>query len=73
MTARLSLSDLDEGDIVLIAAFDDIPEHPFRVDSVFVDCVGGVSLSGPLKDEYGEPDLSMILRIVSKGVDQGSA
>ena len=53
MTARLSLSDLDEGDIVLIAAFDDIPEHPFRVDSVFVDCVGGVSLSGPLKDEYG--------------------
>jgi|AACY02.12.fsa_nt_gi hypothetical protein len=69
----LSLTDLSEGDIVLIVAFDDIPEHPFRVDTVFEDCVGGVSLSGPLKDEYGEPDLSMILRIVAKAGDQGRA
>ncbi|PRY69324.1 hypothetical protein CLV76_1548, partial [Marivita geojedonensis] len=49
--------DLKEDDIVVIRAFEDEwPEHLFRVTDVWEDCVGGVSLTGPLKDEYGEPD-----------------
>ncbi len=48
------------GDIVVIAAFDDLPEHLFRVDQVYDDCVGGYSLTGPLAGEYGEPGLEMI-------------
>ena len=51
------------GDVVVIAAFDDIPEHLFRVEEVYADCVGGYSLTGPLAGEYGEPDFSMILRV----------
>ena len=53
------------GDVVLIAAFDDVPEHWFRVDEVFEDCVTGVAVTGPLAGEYGEPDRSMIVRVVS--------
>ena len=53
------------GDVVVIAAFDDVPEHQFRVDEVFEDCVTGVALTGPLAGEYGEPDRSMIVRVVS--------
>jgi hypothetical protein len=48
------------GSIVTILAFDDIPEHRFRVEEVFDDCVGGYSLTGPLAGEYGEPDWSII-------------
>ena len=29
------------GQYVVIAAFDDIPEHEFEVTEVFEDCVGG--------------------------------
>ena len=32
---------MKSGDVVLIAAFDDVPEHLFRVDEVFEDCVTG--------------------------------
>ena len=56
------------GDIVVIRAGEDWPEHLFRVDDVWDDCVGGVSLTGPLKDEYGEPEYDLILRIHSKAV-----
>jgi hypothetical protein len=52
-----------EGDIVVICAFDEYPEHLFEVDEVFEDCVSGYSLSGPLKGDYGEPGLEMILGI----------
>ena len=45
------------GDVVTILAFDDVPEHLFRVDEVHDDCVTGVALTGPLTGEYGEPDL----------------
>ena len=48
------------GDVVTILAFDDVPEHLFRVDEVYDDCVTGVALTGPLAGEYGEPDLSMV-------------
>ena len=56
---------LTPGCIVLIAAFDDVPEHEFEVEEVFEDLVTGVALTGPLAGEYGEPDLEMILRVLS--------
>lgn len=49
------------GDIVRIAAFDDVPEHDFEVISVEDDCITGIALSGPLAGEYGEPDLALVL------------
>ena len=55
------------GSIVLIAAFDDVPEHRFQVDEVFEDCVTGFVLSGPLAGEYGEPPLEWVLRVLSQG------
>jgi hypothetical protein len=51
---------IQPGDIVTILAFDDVPEHLFRVDAVHDDCVTGVALTGPLAGEYGEPDLSLV-------------
>ena len=56
---------LTPGCIVLIAAFDDVPEHTFHVEEVFEDCVTGTALSGPLAGEYGEPDIELILRVLS--------
>ena len=53
------------GSIVLIAGFDDIPEHSFLVDEVFEDCITGTALTGPLTGEYGEPDLALVVRILS--------
>ena len=59
--------DIREDDIVVIRAFEDEwPEHLFRVTDVWEDCVGGVSLTGPLKDEYGEPAYDLILRVHSR-------
>lgn len=49
------------GSIVWIAAFDEVPQHLFRVDAVYEDCVGGVALTGPLAGCYGEPALDQIL------------
>ena len=56
---------LTPGCIVVIAAFDDVPEHTFRVEEVFEDCVTGTALTGPLSGEYGEPDIELILRVLS--------
>jgi hypothetical protein len=56
---------LTPGCIVVIAAFDDVPEHRFRVEEVFEDCVTGTALTGPLAGEYGEPDIELILRVLS--------
>ncbi|WP_233145784.1 hypothetical protein [Phaeobacter sp. 22II1-1F12B] len=58
--------ELRAGSVVVIAAFDDVPEHLFRVDTVYDDCVGGHALTGPFAGEYGEPDLDQILRIESE-------
>lgn len=55
---------MQPGDVVAIAAFDDVPEHLFQIDEVLDDCITGVALSGPLKGEYGEPELSMIIRVL---------
>jgi len=54
---------MTEGDIVVIRAFDDIPEHLFQVEEVFADHITGLALSGPLRGCYGEPDLGLVLRV----------
>ena len=57
------LPPLAPGMRAVICAFDDIPEHIFEIFEVYGDCVGGYSRTGLLAGEYGEPDLSMILRV----------
>lgn len=57
--------NLKEGDVVVIRAGEDWPEHLFRVDEVYDDLVTGCAITGPLKDEYGEPDFDLILRVHS--------
>lgn len=52
------------GDVVVIGAFDDVPEHEFLVQEVYEDCVTGVALTGPLAGEYGEPEIEMILQVL---------
>ena len=52
------------GCTVLIAGFDDIPEHSFRVEEVLKDCITGTALTGPLAGEYGEPDIALVLRVL---------
>ena len=61
------------GDVVVIAAFDEVPEHWFEIEEVLDDCVTGVALTGPLAGEYGEPELAMILRVLTPDeVKQGT-
>jgi hypothetical protein len=55
---------LKPGAIVVLEALDDIPEHLFRIEEVYEDCIGGYSLSGPLEGEYGEPELSLIKAVL---------
>lgn len=50
-----------EGDIVVIKAGEEWPEHLFRVHSVETDCLTGYSITGPLAGEYGEPAFDLIL------------
>ncbi len=57
--------ELSPGDVVVVRAFDDVPEHLFRVEEVLEDCVTGFAVSGPLAGSYGEPALEMILRVVT--------
>lgn len=59
------------GSIVWIAAFDEVPQHLFRVDVVHEDCVGGVALTGPLASCYGEPALESILGPAAPGETAG--
>ena len=58
---------LRSGCIVLIEGFDDIPEHKFRIDEVYEEFVTGMALSGPFAGEYGEPDIEMIVKLISQG------
>ena len=55
--------DLEPNSIMVIRAFDDVPEHLFRVSEVLEDCVTGYALTGPLAGLYGEPDLELVLRL----------
>jgi hypothetical protein len=57
------MDDLREGDVVVIRAFDDWPEHLFEVDETFDDCVSGYSITGPLAGVYGEPGWELIKSI----------
>ncbi len=65
MEATMTELELNPGDVVVVRAFDDVPEHLFRVDEVFEDCLTGFAVTGPLAGSYGQPTLEMILRIVS--------
>ena len=56
--------EFTEGDIVVVAGFDDVPEHLFRIETVEDDLVTGIALTGPLAGSYGEPAIEMILRRV---------
>ena len=53
------------GDVVVIGAFDEVPEHWFQVEEVLDECITGVALTGPLAGEYGEPELTMVVRVVT--------
>jgi len=39
--------------VVVIRAFDDVPEHLFLIHSVEEDRVTGVALTGPFAGSYG--------------------
>ena len=54
------------GSTVLIAGFDDIPSHRFLVEGVFEDCITGIAQTGPLAGEYGEPDIALVLQVLSR-------
>ena len=54
------------GCVVLLASFDDIPTHQFLVEDVFEDCITGIALTGPLAGEYGEPDIALVLQVLSR-------
>ena len=64
--------DIKPGCIVLIAGFDDIPEHEFCIDEVYEEFVTGMALSGPFAGEYGEPDIKLVLRVLSQDGKSGS-
>ena len=55
---------MQSGDVVVIGAFDEVPEHWFLIDEVLDGCVTGLALTGPLAGEYGEPEIEMIVRVV---------
>jgi hypothetical protein len=55
---------MEPGDVVLIRASDDVAEHLFRVAEVYEDCICGVALTRPFQGEYGEPELSMVIRVL---------
>ena len=63
----MRLLEIKPGDVVVIGGFDDIPEHQFQVEEVFEDLVTGTVLTGPLAGEYGEPEIEMIVEIISQG------
>ena len=50
---------------VLIEGFDDIPAHHFLVEEVFDDFITGTALTGPLAGEYGEPEMILVLEVLS--------
>ncbi|UWR14615.1 hypothetical protein [Sulfitobacter sp. M368] len=62
------MDNLREGDVVVIRAFDDWPEHLFEVDETFDDCVRGYSITGPLAGVYGEPGFELIKSVAYRAV-----
>ena len=69
-------SALTPGMRVLIKGFDDVLEHVFEVHTIEDGYVTGMALTGPLAGEYGEPDIELVLRVLSQdsnGSSQGTA
>jgi hypothetical protein len=69
-------SDLTPGMHVLLRAFDDVPEHVFELHTIEDGFVTGMALTGPFAGEYGEPDIELVLRVLSpdySGGPQGTA
>ena len=69
-------SDLSPGMHVLIRALDDVPEHVFELHKIEDDLVTGMAFTGPFAKEYGEPDIELLLRVLSPdstGGSQGTA
>ena len=64
--------DLQPGCIVLIAGFDDIPEHQFQVDEVYEELVTGTVLTGPLAGEYGEPEIELVTAVIPQETSNDS-
>lgn len=60
------MGEYREGDVVVIRAGEDWPEHLFRISEVFDDLVTGYSITGPFSGEYGEPELDLILRVLDQ-------
>ena len=54
------------GCIVFIKGFDGIPAHQFLVDEVFGDFIIGRALTGALSGEYGEPEMILVLKVLSR-------
>jgi len=65
-------SALTPGMHVLIRAFDDVPEHVFELHTIEDDLVIGMALTGPFAGEYGEPDIELVLRVLSPDSNGGS-
>lgn len=54
------MAELAPDAVVVIRAFDDVPEHLFRIETVEEDRVTGVALTGPFAGAYGEPPLDLV-------------
>ena len=63
----MRLLEIKPGDVVVIGGFDDIQDHQFQVEEVYEDLVTGTVLTGPFAGEYGEPDIEMIVEVISQG------
>ena len=61
----INLKAITPGCTVLLAGFDDIPEHTFLVEEVFEDLITGTALTGPFAGEYGEPVISLVLQVLT--------
>lgn len=58
--------NLSLNDVVVIRAYEDIPEHLFQVWEIHDDCITGYAITGTFAGEYGEPDFDLILRVHSR-------
>ena len=65
-------SDITPGTRVLIRGFDDVPEHVFELHTIEDGLVTGMALTGPLAGEYGEPDIELVLQVLSPDSNGGS-
>ena len=65
-------SVLTSGKRVLIRGFDDVPEHVFVIHTIEDGYVTGMAVTGPFAGEYGEPDIELVLRVLSPDSNGGS-